>query len=811
MKYFHFVFFILGILNSVDASSASNSLVATEIRYTSHEASEVYLVWGVNGWNTQHKNPLPAGTYIKDGLLYTPMKFQDERFSLHLKVKPGTTIDYVFWITKGLRNRNTDVWDNNSAAKKKDYHTLALKNEVVLVESNLPARPKEVLSLLDFAWPILISLSVCFLAFLLIRRYRFRHISLCPRADRIVFAGGGILLLALFLIRSSVTMMSWDLYVHPFGFIPRILWSGFYDFLYVAFLMIAFYFILRLFWRFPRMRSVIAYSFVAIGFFSLIAGILNIRTVEMLGKPFNYRWLYYSDFLSSSESQSALLSNLSYSYVMNMLAICVAAALAGTLLANILEILLRRCIISRLLLAGVACIPVGYAAFAHREVHMYKWNYDKLANPIVAFVESLPVLTQSSKLFTMDVPDSLKTFGNKPGYNFAYHYPEARNKIRNVILFVLESTPAEYVQPYDRQYKVTPELDKHLVNSIVFDNMYAHAPATNKSMVCLLGSVYPWLSFASITQEHPDIQIPTLSSELKQYGYRTAFFNSADNSFQGSGDFLVHRKFDIVSDCKSVVCDSLFHPTDEAGNPLDGIDDECTEREMVSWLKDDKVNPFFAVMWTYQTHYPYYVLTPEKKHNTSDPVFNRYLNAVQHSDEVLGKLLDELKRNGLSESTLVVVIGDHGEAFGRHDQTTHASKIYEENVHVPCVFINPMFKGERISEVGGLVDIAPTIMSMLDLPQAELWQGTDILTPVKNKRVYFFAPWSDYYFGYREGNRKYIFNATKNITEIYDLSTDPYETNNLAPQLAGEVEHSHHCLAAWAQYNNRFIGNLIAP
>src|SRR5207237_5760195 len=98
---------------------------------------------------------------------------------------------------------------------------------------------------------------------------------------------------------------------------------------------------------------------------------------------------------------------------------------------------------------------------------------------------------------------------------------------------------------------------------------------------------------------------------------------------------------------------------------------------------------FFSVIWTYQTHYPYFFSEKEEKYDDSDPVFNRYLNAVKHSDLVLGNLLSELKRKGLFESTLVVVIGDHGEAFGRHDQTTHASKIYEENLHIPCVFINP--------------------------------------------------------------------------------------------------------------------------
>src|SRR5205085_734414 len=125
------------------------------------------------------------------------------------------------------------------------------------------------------------------------------------------------------------------------------------------------------------------------------------------------------------------------------------------------------------------------------------------------------------------VADSLRTFPSRhnTGADERFVYP----KIKNVILFVLESTPAEYVFPKDDSHALTPELEKRASCSILFGNMYAHAPATNKSMVTLLGSVYPWLSYGSITEEYPGIKIPTLSSELKKHGYRTAFFNSADN------------------------------------------------------------------------------------------------------------------------------------------------------------------------------------------------------------------------------------------------------------------------------------------
>jgi phosphoglycerol transferase MdoB-like AlkP superfamily enzyme len=323
-----------------------------------------------------------------------------------------------------------------------------------------------------------------------------------------------------------------------------------------------------------------------------------------------------------------------------------------------------------------------------------------------------------------------------------------------------------------------------------------------------LGSLYPWLSHNSITKEHPALPIKTISSELKARGYRTSFFNSGDGRFQKANKFLSHRSFDLTRDCKDLSCSTQFSEEKEGWEDLDGTDDACTGEAMLNWIDADHTKPFFTLLWTYQTHYPYYCCGPEKKFGTGDTVLNRYLNAVNHSDMVLGNILEELKQKGLDRSTLVVVIGDHGEAFGRHNQTTHASRLYEENVHIPCVFINPELKAETVDAIGGMADVAPTIMSMLGYSTPKEWQGEDLLANRTKDRTYFFCPWSDYLFGYRKGNMKYIYNATKNLTEVYDLSKDPHETNNLSENV--EVNLNHLELAAWVQYQDKFMKDLIA-
>jgi arylsulfatase A-like enzyme len=391
--------------------------------------------------------------------------------------------------------------------------------------------------------------------------------------------------------------------------------------------------------------------------------------------------------------------------------------------------------------------------------------------------------------------------------------PRVGPKVRNVLIYVLESVPAEYVEAYGGTYPVTPELNKYRQQAMLFKNIYAHAPATTKSMVSMLCAIYPWVSYQSLTAEHPTAKISSLTSELKARGYRTGFFSSSDNRFQGANKFLQARQFDVVEDFRSRQCDRARF-VDPSGNRffLNGMDDECAADSLIGWVGEKTDKPFMVMMWTMMTHYPYFLPGPETDYGVKDEYFNRYLNALHHGDYCFGKIMHALEERRLAESTLVVVVGDHGEAFGRHEQLTHASKIYEENLHVPLLLINPqLFKGEEASVLGGVMDITPTVMDLLQLPSAGDWQGRSLFSQDRSPRVYFFAPWSEHWFGYREGGRKYLFNATANRYEVYDLQQDPQETTNLAEQSPEVIEMIPQYLAAWVQYQNALIRRIIPP
>jgi len=389
--------------------------------------------------------------------------------------------------------------------------------------------------------------------------------------------------------------------------------------------------------------------------------------------------------------------------------------------------------------------------------------------------------------------------------------PRAAGEIRNVVILVLESVPARYVEPFGGRFPVTPELKRQRPSSALFTNVYAHCPETSHSLVSLLLSIYPPMTYKSLTAERPEVPFPSLSSELKRRGYETAFFNAADNRYQRADRFLSHRAFDRIVDYRTVPCDAPVLAASRTDWPfLDGKDDLCVADASIAWIDSVRDRPFFAVVWTMMTHFPYFAAEPVTDFGVPAG-FNNYLNALRRADAALGRLLQALKERGLDRSTLVVVVGDHGEAFGEHGQFAHARYLYEENVHVPLVLIHPdRFHGEESPAIGGLIDIAPTVLDALGFPPPPEWQGRSLWSADRSGRAYFFVSGSEHLFGLREGNRKAIYDAEADRFEVYDLAADPGETVNLAKEMPEAVRVWRNRLAAWAQYQSRMTRGLLA-
>lgn len=598
-----------------------------------------------------------------------------------------------------------------------------------------------------------------------------------------------------------------DHYAFTAYFVPAYLFDllmiSFYDLSTIAIATgVSLGFVLVLRNRQRGLRTVRA-VFAAFSLTALTFAVVNQQVIGMLGAPVNYQWLEYSDFLTSMDAKEALSGSFSWLPVFAVAVLVLGWMLGALGLRRLLADPARR---RRCLLIGVvACI--AYFSFMTR----WLWRnprYYLQANPMVALVESF-LITEKPSIFTM--PTAASTADLTIVADRETVPPVTSRGVQNVIFFVLESTAAEYIETHGEG--VAPNLARVKGRSRTFTSAYAHAPTTNKSIVSMFCSIYPWVSNHSLTKRHADNKLVTLPRVLGEKGYRTAFFNSADLRHGRAGRFLTKAKFQVTEDHRTRETELEGYVDPDGYELMNASDDMATTNSLIDWMAKDPDKPFLGVVWTMGTHYPYHYRDEQVDYGVPKPRGqNRYLNAMRHADRCLGRVFDKLDELELTEKTLVVVVGDHGEAFGQHrGNWSHATRIYEENIRVPLVLVNPkLFHGGERDTLCGMIDLAPTVLDALGLPFPEGWQGRSLLRDWKRGRIYFFAPWSHMLFGFREGDMKYIYHAREDRSVAYDLSKDPKEKRNiikdLPPRTRDDIKRK---LAAWVQYQAKLMAERV--
>ncbi len=185
-------------------------------------------------------------------------------------------------------------------------------------------------------------------------------------------------------------------------------------------------------------------------------------------------------------------------------------------------------------------------------------------------------------------------------------------------------------------------------------------------------------------------------------------------------------------------------------------------------------------------------------------LINLYDGEIRYVDEQIGSLLEYLKETQLLDDTLIIVTADHGEAFGEHGAFGHLgvnnhTHIYDELIRVPLIISHPHLNRRLIEDQVCLLDIAPTLLEMLNLPKIKQFRGKT-LTPIINgeeKRKGIVISEASAYnkkkcslptevipaddvrvISCRTQDWKYILNGNGKA-ELYCLSQDPKEQNNL--------------------------------
>ena len=137
---------------------------------------------------------------------------------------------------------------------------------------------------------------------------------------------------------------------------------------------------------------------------------------------------------------------------------------------------------------------------------------------------------------------------------------------------------------------------------------------------------------------------------------------------------------------------------------------------LLPWLEKAQAGPFFLFFHIYEPHAPWEPPEPFKS-RYADP----YDGEVATSDAIVGRLLDELRRRGLYDKALVMLLSDHGEGLRDHGEEYHGILLYREVLHVPLVIKLPggARAGERVAAPVPLEDVTPTLLEAASAPAPE--------------------------------------------------------------------------------------------
>ncbi len=362
----------------------------------------------------------------------------------------------------------------------------------------------------------------------------------------------------------------------------------------------------------------------------------------------------------------------------------------------------------------------------------------------------------------------------------------------NVVLVTIDTLRADHLGCYGYKGIETPNIDRLAAQGTRFVYTYAQVPFTLPSHASMFTSTYPtWNGVRDSAGPPLARESITLARIFKENRYATAAFTAA---FVLDGFFGLNQGFDTYYD-NFPPRDASMTPQEEAG--LQRRADEVLGHAL-EWLKKNAHEPFFTWIHFYDPHHPYDPPEPFRSRYRDRP----YDGEIAYVDTAVGKLIEFLEATGLRKRTVIVMTSDHGEALGEHDESYHGYYVYDSTLRVPLIVSLPGTKNQakEVSLQVSLLDVAPTILQIAEIPRPAQMQGRGLLASILGKSlnplpIYSESLFANLHFGWgtlqclRTGRYKLILSRK---SELYDLVQDPAERTNLFSEnraMAQELKH----------------------
>lgn len=394
------------------------------------------------------------------------------------------------------------------------------------------------------------------------------------------------------------------------------------------------------------------------------------------------------------------------------------------------------------------------------------------------------------------------------------------NKDFNILLITIDTLRADHLSCYGYHKRTSPNIDNIAKKGIRFTQALATSSWTPPSMASIMTALYPVShGIHNGIRKHNKIYnqeilsegLNTLAEVLKENGYTTfgavANYHMSEELGFGQGfDYYYCKDFINASELNKVIFSwgSRIKKSKKAFIWLHYFDPHDPYSARPPWI--DRNNGSFRLgdqdlSKTSMIELLKLVPTFSDNKKALEYLVELYDSEISYTDYHIGNLINKLE---LYDNSLIIISSDHGEEFLDHGALGHSQSLYQELIHVPLIIKpslgNHQTTGKTIDTPVSIVDIMPTILGLLEIdPPADIMGGNLLKADKGLKRQNSDFIYSDrqVYKSVLNKNWKYIYHYCTKEEQLYDLSKDPEELDNIASLKTPKAKELKKILLNW--------------
>lgn len=320
----------------------------------------------------------------------------------------------------------------------------------------------------------------------------------------------------------------------------------------------------------------------------------------------------------------------------------------------------------------------------------------------------------------------------------------------NVIVYLIDTLRADHLGVYGYDRGTSPRIDAVAADGVVFDLALAQSSWTRPSVASIFTGLDPMAHGTNGRDDSLDRDAESIAKLFRGGGRQTAAFVTNGNVAPTFGFDEGFEHFEFLKERRT----RQIHQSSDEVN-----------RRLFPWLRAAaSTRPFFLYVHTTDPHAPYTPPAPYRRRFAPEirhpdlimplQLFRRpdrldgvdleavrddfvalYDAEIAFNDHNFGVLIDELRRLGLYDDTLIVVLSDHGEEFMDHGGWAHGKTLYGEQLRVPLIvkFPDDWMAGARVSRIARHVDVLPTLLDAVDLAVPRGIDGATLMTELAHR------------------------------------------------------------------------------